>query len=103
VYEAIMMAIEDASDKTMDLIRDLLEEAAKTVVVTPQQLKAGFLRVYQEMPDISIDVPHAYPLLEKFVAKCDKVGIVCKELKSLPDSRGRKRFVSEGDGGIIKA
>jgi programmed cell death protein 4 len=102
VYEAVMMAIEDTSDRTMDLICSLLKSMATSVIVTPDQLKAGFLRVYEEMPDISIDVPHAYPLLEKFVLKVDKVGILSKELKQLPSSRGRKRFVSEGDGGLVK-
>lgn len=102
VYEAVMMAIEDGGDKTMDLICTLLVSLATSVVVTVDQLKAGFLRCYDEMSDICIDVPHAYTLLEKFVIKCDRRALLPKELKEVPTSRGRKRFVSEGDGGLIK-
>ncbi|KAI1305959.1 Programmed cell death protein 4 [Halotydeus destructor] len=101
VYESVIMAIEDGTDKTMDLICSLLKELDTTVVVTRDQLKSGFLRICDELPDISIDVPHAFPLLEKFVAKCDEHQLMFKELKELPQ-RGRKRFVSEGDGGVVK-
>jgi len=101
VYEAIFMAFEDGSDRTMDLICSLLKSLDTTVVVTRDQLKTGFLRVCDELPDISIDIPHAYPMLEKLVLRCEKHQLVFKELKDLP-ARGRKRFVSEGDGGLIK-
>jgi len=102
VFEGIVLALEDGSDKTMDLILSLLESMARSMIVSPDQLKAGFLRVYEEMGDICIDVPHAYTLLEKFVIKCDRRQLLPKEAMEVPTSRGRKRFVSEGDGGLVK-
>lgn len=34
---------------------------------------------------------------------CDRAGIITpREVKELSASRARKRFVSEGDGGLIK-
>ena len=54
------------------------------------------------MPEISIDVPAAYVILERFVTRCRAAGFVTDELVRKMPSRGRKRFVSEGDGGRIK-
>ena len=49
-----------------------------------------------------IDVPAAYNILERFVMRCKTAGILTDELVRKMPSRGRKRFVSEGDGGLIK-
>ncbi|GBM41236.1 Programmed cell death protein 4 [Araneus ventricosus] len=102
VYEALIMVIEDIRESSMDLMCSLFKVLASSVIVTPDQMTRGFFRVYDEMPDICIDVPPAYSVLEKFVAKCNKAGFLTEEIvKKLP-SRGRKRFVSEGDGGAVK-
>lgn len=102
VYEAVVMAIEDMGERAMDLICALLKSLSAAVIITLDQLKNGFNRVYQEMPEICIDVPLAYTILEKFVLKCQTAGFFPSDLlKNLP-SRGRKRFVSEGDGGRVK-
>ncbi|UYV75872.1 PDCD4 [Cordylochernes scorpioides] len=102
IYEGVVMTLEDTRVRTMELMAKFLAELALTLVVTPDQLRHGFFRVYEEMGEISLDVPAAYVLLEKFVTMCHQAGFLPSELvKSLP-SRGRKRFVSEGDGGRIK-
>ena len=62
----------------------------------------GFERIYDVMPDIVIDVPAAYNILERFVMRCKMGGLLTDELVRKMPSRGRKRFVSEGDGGLIK-
>ncbi|KAG1659234.1 Programmed cell death protein 4 [Nymphon striatum] len=62
----------------------------------------GFERVYKAMPDISIDVPFSYNILEKFVTKCKVAGFLSDAMVKKMPARGRKRFVSEGDGGKIK-
>ena len=41
-------------------------------------------------------------VLERFVVRCRGAGLVTDELVRKMPSRGRKRFVSEGDGGRIK-
>ncbi|KAG8198265.1 hypothetical protein JTE90_021522 [Oedothorax gibbosus] len=102
VFEALIMVIEDMGERSMDLMCKLLQVLASSVVVTIDQMSRGFFRVYEEMPDICIDVPQAYTVLEKFVTKCHAAGFLAAEVfKKLP-SRGRKRFVSEGDGGVVK-
>jgi programmed cell death protein 4 len=102
VYEAVVMVIENMGERAMDLICALLKSLCSSVIVTLDQLKNGFNRVYLEMPEICIDVPLAYNILEKFALKCEQQGFFPTELlKNIP-SRGRKRFVSEGDGGQVK-
>jgi hypothetical protein len=45
----------------------------------------GFNRVYLEMPEICIDVPLAYNILEKFALKCEQQGFFPTELlKNIP-------------------
>ncbi len=45
----------------------------------------GFLRVYEDMPDIILDVPLAYTVLERFVNKCHKAGFISEDLiKKVP-------------------
>ena len=54
-------------------------------------------------PSLSLaDVPNAFPLLEDFAAICIAKGIFTENLLAEMPERGRKRFVSEGDGGLIK-
>uniref|UniRef100_V5I0L4 Programmed cell death protein 4 n=2 Tax=Ixodes ricinus TaxID=34613 RepID=V5I0L4_IXORI len=102
VYEAVVMVIEDMRDMAMELICKLLKTLDESVIVTPEQMKRGFDRVFQEMPDICIDVPAAYTVLEKFVTKCTESGFLSPEIAKTMPTRGRKRFVSEGDGGRLK-
>lgn len=102
VYESVVMVIEDMGERAMDLVCKLLKSLTDSAIVTVDQLKNGFERVYAEMPDICIDVPPAYSLLKQFVVKCESYGFMPEELARHMPSRGRKRYVSEGDGGLVK-
>lgn len=53
------------------------------------------------MPDIAIDVPAAYTILERFVNRCRVAGVITDELLRKMPTRNRKRFVSEGDGARV--
>lgn len=102
VYEAVLMTIEAINGHTEEMMCKLLKSFYAAIIITPEQMERGFLRVYEDMPDICVDVPLAYTVLERFVDRCQKVGLCSDEvMKKLP-SRGRKRFVSEGDGGRVK-
>lgn len=102
VYEAVIMVIENMDERSSKMMCSLLESLHRSIIITPTQMKAGFLRVYEDMPQICVDVPPAYNILEKFAMKCQAAKIVGDDvIKKLP-VRGRKRFVSEGDGGRVK-
>ncbi|XP_040217571.1 programmed cell death protein 4 isoform X2 [Rana temporaria] len=102
VYEAVLMVLEANGDTTYKMMLQLFEVLCKSGIITLDQMKRGYDRIYYEIPDINLDVPHAYSVLERFVEDCFKAGIISKPIRDQCPSRGRKRFVSEGDGGRLK-
>eukprot|EP00079_Xenopus_tropicalis_P027489 XP_012821786.1 PREDICTED: programmed cell death protein 4 isoform X1 [Xenopus tropicalis] len=103
VYEAVLMVLEANGNNTYKMMLSLLEALLKSGAITLDQMKRGYDRIYQEIPDINLDVPKAYSVLERFVEDCFKAGIISKQIRDLCPCRGRKRFVSEGDGGRLKS
>lgn len=102
VYEAVVMVLEARGDNAGQTMMKLLQSFWKSGLVTIDQMNRGFQRVYDELPEISLDVPHAQTIMEGFVDLCYQESVITKQLRDACPSRGRKRFVSEGDGGIIK-
>ncbi|XP_068177258.1 programmed cell death protein 4a isoform X1 [Antennarius striatus] len=102
VYEVIVMVLESTGDTASHMMIKLLQSFWKTGLITVDQMNRGFQRVYDELPEISLDVPHAHSIMETFVDLCYQESVITKQLRDACPSRGRKRFVSEGDGGLIK-
>ncbi|KAK8733820.1 hypothetical protein OTU49_006191, partial [Cherax quadricarinatus] len=85
VYEAVVMTLEKMDDRTSKLMCDLLGSLHRAIIITPTQMKAGFLRVYEDMPQICVDVPPAYSILERFVMRCQAAKVVGDDVvKKLP-------------------
>jgi len=102
VYEAIIIVIESMHEKTEEAMCKLLQSLFRSFVITIDQMREGFQRVYDEMAEIFLDVPAAYTILERWVIRCRQSGIINDDIVRRMPSRGRKRFVSEGDGGAVK-
>lgn len=102
VYEAVVMVLESKGDTASHMIIKLLQSLWKTALITVDQMNRGFQRVYSELPEINLDVPHAHSIMETFVDLCYQESVITKQLRDACPSRGRKRFVSEGDGGLVK-
>lgn len=102
VYEAIVMALEANSIIKEEALCNLLKSFSDAVIITLDQTERGFLRVFDDLPDISMDVPLAYIILDRFVEKCHSLGFLTETVVKKMPSRGRKRFVSEGDQQFIK-
>ncbi|KAM8772992.1 programmed cell death protein 4a [Acanthopagrus schlegelii] len=102
VYEAVVMVLESKGDTASHMMIKLLQSFWKTGLITVDQMNRGFQRVYTELPEINLDVPHAHSIMETFVDLCYQEAVITKQLRDACPSRGRKRFVSEGDGGVIK-
>ncbi|NP_001133509.1 programmed cell death protein 4 isoform X1 [Salmo salar] len=102
VYEAIVMVLESKGEKTFKMVLQLLKFLWVSSIITVDQMRRGYERVYMDIAEINIDVPRAYFILEQFVDKSFSAGFICEKLRDLCPSRGRKRFVSEGDGGRFK-
>ncbi|XP_076436179.1 programmed cell death protein 4-like [Babylonia areolata] len=102
VYEGTVIVLEDSHERAAEMMTKFFKSLADAVIITPEQFKQGFTRVYDSLPDICLDVPNAYQLMETFAAMCHKEGFMSEAVyRDLPQ-RGRKRFVSEGDGGKVK-
>ncbi|CAH1400670.1 unnamed protein product [Nezara viridula] len=102
VYEAIVMTLEAISTTVEEQMCKFLKSLSAAIIITPDMMERGFLRVFEDMPDIILDVPLASTVLERFVDQCYKAGFISDELIKRMPMRGRKRFVSEGDGGRVK-
>uniref|UniRef100_A0AAQ6A8R6 Programmed cell death protein 4 n=1 Tax=Amphiprion ocellaris TaxID=80972 RepID=A0AAQ6A8R6_AMPOC len=102
VYEAIVMVLESKGEKTFKMVLQLLKSLSMSSIITVDQMRRGYERVYMDIAEINIDVPRAYFILEQFVDKSFSMGIIDVKLRDLCPCRGRKRFVSEGDGGVVK-
>ena len=84
-------------------------------------------RLFDILPDISLDVPNANAIMDKILNSCHAKGFVSEDIMDMAPNRlekenifhkvknftfkiislkktnrSRKRFVSEGDGGRIK-
>lgn len=104
VYEAVVMAIgKDPKSNAQMLICELLLALHKSNVVTPNQMEQGFLRLFADIEDIALDIPNAMSLVDVFVQMCvSKGGLSRSVADQSPHSQGRKRYLSENDGGKIK-
>lgn len=103
VYEAIVMALEANSASKEEALCRLLKAFADAILITPDQMERGFIRVYEDLSDIYMDVPLAYIILDRFVERCHILGFLTENIVKKMPSRGRKRFVSEGDQQFIKS
>jgi len=97
VYEALVIALEDGSDKTMNSIVELLHHFSEETMISYDQMNAGFERIYASIDDLVLDSPRAFKYLDIVLEMCCRAGIVPLWLRQKAPSRGRKRYVSEGD------
>ena len=68
------MVIEKSTEFVCNKMIKLLESLCKSVVITIDQFEQGVTRIYEQMPDIHLDVPAAYILLERFIILATKSG-----------------------------
>ncbi|XP_043239002.1 programmed cell death protein 4-like [Amphibalanus amphitrite] len=101
-YEAVTMAIERSDDKSISELSRLLRVLSEAGVISINQMDEGFQRVFENIADIQLDVPNAYALLESLVMLAAQNEVISPDTVRKMPLRGRKRFVSEGDGGRIK-
>ncbi|XP_028157159.1 programmed cell death protein 4 isoform X2 [Ostrinia furnacalis] len=102
VYETVLLAVESINSSVEEQLCTFLAELRRCVIVSPDQMDRGFLRVLEDMSDIVLDVPLAYIMLDRFMERCQRKFRLGDHVLKRAPTRGRKRFVSEGDGGAIK-
>jgi len=97
VYESLVIAIEDGSEKTINNIVSFLKHLYGDMVITDEQMKAGFQRLFAAMDDLVLDTPRAFKYMDGILEMCCRADIIPLSLRQKAPSRGRKRYVSEGD------
>ncbi|XP_022091848.1 programmed cell death protein 4-like [Acanthaster planci] len=104
VYEAVYMVLEqfETVERVASTMAQLLKTLFDSNIITIDQMNTGFRRIFTALPDIVIDVPHAFSILEKFADISRQQGFISAQLRAEVPTRVRKRFVSEGDGGRLK-
>jgi len=100
VYEAVQIAFENGTSNGMNAIVDLLKHLYDCGMLTVDQMTTGYKRVFENMSDIVLDIPLAYKHLDTLLDKSCRAGIISLTMRQSAPSRGRKRFVSEGDFGM---
>jgi programmed cell death protein 4 len=78
--EAISSVVEE---KMVTLLKTLFE----AVIITPEMMEMGFMRVFEDMPDIILDVPLASTVLERFVEQCRTAGFLTDDVVKRMPSR----------------
>lgn len=85
VYETVIMTLEAVKEDTEEAMAKLLKSLEQCCIATMQMIEQGFQRVYDDIQDISLDIPLAYIILERFVQRCYNLGVLSeKMMKNLP-------------------
>lgn len=80
-----MMLEAKANEGIEEAMAKLLKSLEQSCVLTIEIIEQGFQRVYDDLPDISLDIPLAYIILERFVQRCYNLNVLSeKMLKNMP-------------------
>lgn len=83
--QIVVMALEAVNEGVEDAMGKLLQSLEQSCVVTVEMMEQGFQRVFDDIQDISIDIPLAYIILERFVHRCHNLGVLSEKMvKNLP-------------------
>lgn len=79
------MTLEAMNEGTEESMSQLLKSLVITCITSPAMIEQGFQRVFDDIQDISIDIPLAYIILERFMARLHNMNVVSeKTMKNLP-------------------
>ncbi|ETE61285.1 hypothetical protein L345_12966, partial [Ophiophagus hannah] len=81
------MVMESSGDTAVAMMVKLLKVLWQTGLVTLDQMNRGFQRVYDELGDISLDVPLAHSILERMVDLCFEEGVITRQLRETCPAR----------------
>lgn len=102
VYEAAVLMFESNDPQVVERLTSLLGHLCRAAVITTNQLQTGLTRLHDDLAELSLDHPSAPALLERLSNYVTAQGYLTLAAVANARQRGRKRYVSEGDGGMIK-
>jgi programmed cell death protein 4 len=79
------MTLEAMNETVEESMSKLLKSLTATGIIFNEMMDQGFQRVYDDIQDISLDIPLAYIILERFIQRLYNANIVSeKVIKNLP-------------------
>lgn len=79
------MTLEAMNEVTEESMSKLLKSLEKTFIVSREMVEQGFQRIFDDIQDISLDIPLAYIILERFMQRLINMDVVSeKTMKNLP-------------------
>lgn len=79
------MTLESMNEGVEEAMCKLMRSLEQTCVVTVETIEQGFQRVFDDIQDISLDIPLAYIILERFTQRCHNAGFTSEKImKNLP-------------------
>lgn len=79
------MTLEAMNEVTEESMSKLLKSLEKTFIVSREMVEQGFQRIFDDIQDISLDIPLAYIILERFMQRLCNMDVVSeKTMKNLP-------------------
>lgn len=79
------MTLEAMNEGTEASMSTLMKSLENACMVSREMVEQGFQRVFDDIQDISLDIPLAYIILERFITRLYNMGIVSEKLmKTLP-------------------
>lgn len=79
------MTLEAMNEEIEEAMVKLLKTLEQNCFLTIEMMEQGFQRVYGDIQDISLDIPLAYNILERFVKRCYDVKVLSQRMmKNLP-------------------
>jgi len=99
VYEGILIAMENYQNEMVanSMIWLLQYLYTKECIISADQMVSGHERIYSNLDDISLDIPHAYTIIPKIVQKSAQKKLISDRLKLQCPNKSRKRYSSESD------
>lgn len=83
--QIVIMTLEALNEDVEDAMGKLLKTLEQNCFLTVEMMEQGFQRVYGDIQDISLDIPLAYNILERFVQRCYNLGVLSERMmKNLP-------------------
>jgi programmed cell death protein 4 len=79
------MTLEAMNEGVEESMSKLLKSLSASGIISNEMMDQGFQRVYDDIQDISLDIPLAYIILERFIQRLYNANIVSeKVIKNLP-------------------
>jgi programmed cell death protein 4 len=95
VVQALLLVIERSTEDASNVVVELLDYLHSTGECSDSMIAQGIRRIYTMLSDISLDVPSAYLIMDRFIRQAYTKGFISHALVKEMPRKKRSRFISE--------